>query len=63
MYKNIFKRPMEFCIALMVFVIIWPVLLGITIWFHFINKGAGAFFCKNVRERMAKFSRLSSSKQ
>ena len=51
MYKNIFKRPMEFCIALMVFVIIWPVLLGITIWFHFINKGAGAFF---LQERPGK---------
>lgn len=44
MYKYIFKRFLDFLAALMALVIIWPFLLIITIWLHFANKGAGAFF-------------------
>lgn len=44
MYKNFFKRLIDFCIVLTALLIIWPVLLVITIWLHFANKGAGAFF-------------------
>lgn len=44
MYKHFFKRLIDFCIVLMALLIIWPVLLVITIWLHFANKGAGAFF-------------------
>lgn len=44
MYKNFLKRLIDFCIVFMALLIIWPILLVITIWLHFANKGAGAFF-------------------
>lgn len=44
MYKNFFKRILDFSIVLIALLIIWPILLIITIWLHFANKGAGAFF-------------------
>ncbi len=44
MYRNIFKRAIDFSIVLIALLIIWPILLIVTIWLHFANKGAGAFF-------------------
>ena len=44
MYKHFFKRFFDFWIALIVLIIISPVLLVVTIWLHFANDGAGAFF-------------------
>lgn len=44
MYKNFFKRLLDFCIVFTALLIIWPILLVITIWLHFANKGAGSFF-------------------
>lgn len=44
MYKNCFKRVIDFTIVLIALLIIWPFLAIITIWLHFANKGAGAFF-------------------
>ena len=44
MYKNYYKRIMDFTIALVTFVMLSPLLLVITVWLHFANKGAGAFF-------------------
>ncbi len=44
MYKHFFKRLLDFMIVLIALLIIWPILLVITIWLHFANKGAGAFF-------------------
>ena len=44
MYKHFFKRLIDFCIVFTALLIIWPVLLVITVWLHFANKGAGAFF-------------------
>lgn len=44
MYKHFFKRVIDFTIVLIALLIIWPILLIITIWLHFANKGAGAFF-------------------
>lgn len=44
MYKNFFKRVIDFTIVFIALLIIWPILLIITIWLHFANKGAGAFF-------------------
>ena len=44
MYKHFFKRVIDFTIVLIVLLIIWPILAIITIWLHFANKGAGAFF-------------------
>lgn len=44
MYKRYLKRAIDFTIVLCVLLIIWPILLIITLWLHFANKGAGAFF-------------------
>lgn len=44
MYKHFFKRFFDFWIALIVLIILSPLLLFVTIWLHFANKGAGAFF-------------------
>lgn len=44
MYKNFFKRIIDFTIVIIALMIIWPFLLIITIWLYFANKGAGAFF-------------------
>lgn len=44
MYKHFFKRVIDFTIVLLALLIIWPVLLVITVWLYFANKGAGAFF-------------------
>lgn len=44
MYKHFFKRVIDFTVVLCALLIIWPILLIITVWLHFANKGAGAFF-------------------
>ena len=44
MYKHFFKRFFDFWISLIALICISPILLVITIWLHFANKGAGAFF-------------------
>lgn len=44
MYQYFFKRFLDFCIALIVLLCISPLLLIVTVWLHFANKGAGAFF-------------------
>ena len=55
MYKYFFKRVIDFIIALCALLVIWPILLVITVWLHFANKGAGAFF---LQERPGKDGRL-----
>ena len=42
MYKHFFKRVLDFCISLFALIIISPLLLVVTIWLHFANKGAGS---------------------
>ncbi len=44
MYKHFFKRLIDFILVLCVLLVIWPILLIITVWLHFANKGTGAFF-------------------
>ena len=44
MYKCFFKRLIDFVIVSCVLSIVWPVLLLLTLWLHYTNKGAGAFF-------------------
>ena len=44
MYKHFFKRFLDFWIALIALICISPILLVVTAWLHFANKGAGAFF-------------------
>ena len=55
MYKHFFKRVLDFCISLIVLIIISPILLVVTIWLHFANKGAGAFF---FQERPGKDAKI-----
>ena len=47
MYKNFFKRLFDFFISATVLLIIWPILLLITIFLHFANRGAGTFFTQS----------------
>lgn len=44
MYKHFFKRFIDFWIALIALICLSPMLIAVTIWLHFANKGAGAFF-------------------
>ena len=44
MYEKIIKRILDFTIVFVALLVIWPFLLIISIWLHFANKGAGAFF-------------------
>lgn len=44
MYQRYLKRGIDFLIALVALLVIWPILLIVAIWLHFANKGAGAFF-------------------
>lgn len=44
MYKNYIKRIIDFVVALCALIILSPFLAIVTIWLHFANKGAGAFF-------------------
>ena len=44
MYKNCIKRIIDFTLSFIALLCLSPLLLVITIWLHFANKGAGAFF-------------------
>lgn len=55
MYKNFFKRLIDFCIVFIVLTFIGPVLLVITIWLHFANRSAGVFF---LQERPGKNGKI-----
>lgn len=58
MYKKGLKRFFDFCIVLSVLLVIWPILLFITIWLHFANKGAGAFFTQERPGRNGKIFKV-----
>ena len=55
MYKHCLKRVIDFILVLGVLAVIWPTLLVITVWLHFANKGAGAFF---LQERPGKDGKI-----
>ena len=55
MYKRFFKRILDFLISLVALICISPLLLLVTLWLHFANKGAGAFF---LQERPGKDARI-----
>lgn len=48
MYRSCFKRIFDILISLCVLIILSPILIFVTIWLHFANKKAGAFF---IQER------------
>lgn len=55
MYKNYFKRLFDFLISLVLLLLIGWLLIIVTIWLHFANKGAGAFF---TQERPGKYGKI-----
>lgn len=55
MYKSFLKRFLDFSVSLISLIIISPLLVVVTIWLHFANKGAGAFF---FQERPGKNERI-----
>ena len=54
MYKHFFKRTLDFLLVLCVLLFLWPFLLLITLWLHFANYGAGAFFTQERTGKGAK---------
>ena len=55
MYAHFFKRLIDFSLSLVALLCLSPVLLLVTLWLHFANKGAGAFF---MQERPGKGARM-----
>ena len=55
LYRDYIKRILGFLIALTALICLSPLLLLVTIWLHFANKGAGAFF---VQERPGKNGKI-----
>lgn len=55
MYKHFFKRFFDFWISLIALICISPILILVTIWLLFANKGAGAFF---LQERPGKDGKI-----
>lgn len=58
MYKYFFKRFFDFWISLLTLLCISPILLVITIWLHYANKGAGAFFFQERPGKNGKIFKL-----
>ena len=58
MYKSFFKRLLDFCISLTALVCLSPVILLVTIWLHFANRGAGAFFFQERPGKDAKIFKI-----
>jgi len=55
MYRHFFKRFIDIAASLCVLLLLSPLLLLVTVWLHFANKGAGAFF---LQERPGKDARI-----
>ena len=55
MYQTHIKRVLDFVFALLLLILLSPLLLVVTIWLHFANKGAGAFF---TQERPGKDEKI-----
>ena len=55
MYAHGLKRVLDFTIALIAILCLSPLLIAVTIWLHFANKGAGAFF---TQERPGKDEKI-----
>lgn len=58
MYRHFFKRFIDFWIALIALICISPILIVVTVWLHFANKGAGAFFFQERPGKDAKIFRV-----
>jgi lipopolysaccharide/colanic/teichoic acid biosynthesis glycosyltransferase len=57
-YRNFFKRLLDFVLSLIALICLSPFLLIVTIWLHFANHGAGAFFFQARPGRNAKIFKV-----
>lgn len=57
-YRDYIKRVLDFVFALLLLILLLPLLLVVTIWLHFANKGAGAFFTQERPGKDEKIFRL-----
>ena len=55
LYRDYIKRALGFILSLLAIICLSPLLLVVTVWLHFANKGAGAFF---VQERPGKDGKI-----
>ena len=62
MYKNYFKRAIDFTIVLLALLVIWPFLVVIYIWLTIANKGAGAIFYQERPGKDEKIFRMMKFK-
>lgn len=58
MYNCLIKRIFDFSLALLICLLICPLILITTLWLHFANKGAGAFFCQERPGRNGKIFKV-----
>lgn len=58
MYKHFFKRFFDIIISFTALVCLSPILVVVTIWLHFANKGAGAFFLQERPGKNAKIFKI-----
>ena len=58
MYAHFLKRFFDFCFSLLAIIVLSPILVVVTIWLHFANKGAGAFFTQERPGKDAKIFRV-----
>lgn len=57
-YREYIKRVLDIVFALLLLILLSPLLLVVTIWLHFANKGAGAFFTQERPGKDEKIFRL-----
>ena len=58
LYRDYIKRWLGFSIALVALICLSPLLIVVTIWLHFANKGAGAFFFQERPGKDAKIFKI-----
>lgn len=58
LYKIYLKRFIDFCLSLIALICLSPLLLVVTIWLHYANKGAGAFFFQERPGRNSKIFKV-----
>ena len=58
LYRDCFKRVFDFTAATCAAVALSPLLLGLAVWLHFANKGAGVLFSQERPGKNGKIFRL-----
>ena len=58
MYAHFLQRFFDFSISLVAIVLLSPIMVVVTIWLHFANKGAGALFTQERPGKDAKIFRV-----